>query len=166
MTLPPDTKLDQYEILSFIGSDGMGEVYKAKDLKLGRPVAVKVLHKEHATDPERLSRFEQEARAASALDHPNIVTIFGISEVGGLHFIVMQFVDGKTLRELIAGGRLGLSQILSISIQVADGLAKAHSVGIAHRDLKPDNIMITEDSLVIIGAGRMARVYEARISSY
>ncbi len=160
MTLPPDTKLAQYEILSFIGSGGMGEVYKAKDLKLGRPVAIKVLHKELATDPERLSRFEQEARAASALDHPNIVTIFDISEVEALHFIVMQFVDGKTLRELIAGGRLGLSQILHISIQIADGLAKAHSAGIAHRDLKPDNIMITDDGLVIIVDFGLAKLIE------
>ncbi len=107
MSLSADTKLAQYEILSFVGSGGMGEVYKAKDLKLGRAVAVKVLHKELATDPERLKRFEQEARAASVLDHPNIVTIHDISEVDSLHFIVMQFVDGKLFgsrsREVVSG---------------------------------------------------------------
>jgi Tol biopolymer transport system component len=138
----------------------MGEVYKAKDLKLGRNVAIKVLQKELATDPELLKRFEREARAASALDHPNIITIHDITEEGGLHFIVMQHVEGHTIRELIEQKRLKLAETLHYAVQIADGLARAHSQGLVHRDLKPDNIMVTEDGLVKILDFGLAKLVE------
>ncbi len=159
MSLAPGSRLASYEIVSLLGSGGMGEVYKAKDLKLGRFVAIKVLPEEHAGDAERLKRFEQEARSASALDHPNIITIHDIDEDAGTHFIVMQYVEGKTLREL--AGTLELSQTLDYGEQIADGLARAHSHGIVHRDLKPANIMMTEDGLVKILDFGLAKLTEA-----
>ncbi len=160
MTLDSGSRLGSYEIVSLLGSGGMGDVYKAKDLKLGRTVAIKLLQKNLAADPERLKSFEQEARAASALDHPNIVTIHDIAEVDGQHFIVMQYVEGKTLRELMAAKRLPLSKTIHYAIQIADGLARAHSHGIVHRDLKPDNIMVTEDGLVKILDFGLAKLIE------
>jgi Tol biopolymer transport system component len=150
VSVPPGTRLGSYEITSLLGSGGMGEVYRAKDLKLGRDVAIKVLPKQLAADPERLKRFEREARAASALDHPNIVTIHDIAETDGVHFIVMQYVAGKTLRELMAEGRLDLNTTLRYAIQIADGLSRAHQHGLVHRDLKPDNVMVDEDEQVKI----------------
>ncbi len=158
MTLSPGTRLVSYEILSSLGAGGMGEVYKAQDLKLDRIVAIKILPEELAADPERRKRFEMEARAASALDHPNIITIHDISEADGVHFIVMQYVEGQNLREL---GRSELDKVLDYAIQVADGLAGAHSRGIVHRDLKPDNIMVTEDGLVKILDFGLAKLTQA-----
>jgi serine/threonine protein kinase len=137
MTLTAGNRLGSYEILASIGAGGMGEVYKARDLKLGRDVAIKVLKEELASDPERLRRFEQEARAASALDHPSIVTIHDISEIDGVHFIVMQYVEGKTLKEMLSEGPLPTKKLFELATQIADGLAKAHSGAIIHRDLKP-----------------------------
>jgi non-specific serine/threonine protein kinase len=128
----------------------MGDVYRAKDLKLGRDIAIKVLRPELASHPERLRRFEQEARAASALDHPNIVTIHDISESDGIHYIVMQFVEGQTLRELLSEGPLPTEKFLRLATQIAEGLAKAHTAGIIHRDLKPENLMVTADGYVKI----------------
>ncbi len=150
MTLQPGTRLGFYEILEQIGAGGMGEVYRAKDTKLGREVAIKVLRGELASDPERLRRFEQEARAASALDHPNIITIYDISESDGIHYIVMQLVKGKTLRELLDKGPLPTERLLRFATQISEGLAKAHHEGIIHRDLKPENLMVTKDGYVKI----------------
>ncbi len=160
MTLQPSTRLGHYEITSLLGSGGMGEVYRAKDHKLGRDVAIKVLREELATDPERLRRFEQEARSASALNHPNIITIHDIrlrqgygGQVGkteDVDFIVMEFVEGKTLREMLAAGPLPTKKLLQLATQIAEGLAKAHSAGIIHRDLKPENLMVTSDGYVKI----------------
>jgi len=150
MSLTPGTKLGLYEITSLLGSGGMGEVYRAKDHKLGRDVAIKVLREELASDPERLRRFEQEARSASALNHPNIITIHDIrlrqtakaegygGQVGkaeDVDFIVMEFVEGKTLREVLTGGPLPTKKLLQLSTQIAEGLAKAHSAGIVHRTI-------------------------------
>lgn len=120
----------------------MGEVWKARDTELGRIVAMKMLHRKVATDPERRARFLQEARSASSLNHPNIVTIYDLLKHEGTDIIVMEFVDGQALDQLIQRKPLPLIQLLKIGIQVADALAKAHGAGIVHRDLKPANILI------------------------
>jgi predicted ATPase len=150
MALPNGTRLGQYEILSPLGAGGMGEVYRARDDRLGRHVAVKVLPAEFASDHEILYRFEQEARSASALNHPAIVTIYEIGESGPTRYIAMELVEGKTLKELVAPGPLPLRKVLSIASQIAEALAKAHAAGIVHRDLKPENVMISNDGFVKI----------------
>ena len=144
------TRFGRYEILSLIGAGGMGEVYRALDHDLHRNVAVKLLPSRFTSDPGRMSRFAQEARAASSLNHPNIITIHEIGETSGLPFIVMEYVDGETLRSVIAEGRLAVRRSLDLAAQVAEGLAKAHAAGIVHRDLKPENIMVTPDGFVKI----------------
>lgn len=128
----------------------MGEVHRARDVTLGRDVAIKVLPAEVATDYERLARFQREARTASALNHPNIVTIYDVAEHEGTGYIAMEFVEGRTLSDLITDGPLSIDQTIRVSSQIADGLAKAHEAGILHRDIKPANIMITGDGLVKI----------------
>src|SRR6266566_1898179 len=143
MSLAPRTKLGRYEIRSKIGEGGMGEVYLAEDLQLHRKVALKVLPAEVASNQDRMRRFKQEATAAAALNHPNIAHIYGIGESDGAHFIVMEFVDGFTLRQLIHDSQTDLSKLLRVLQHAAGGLAKAHAAGIVHRDLKPDNIMVT-----------------------
>jgi len=150
MALSSGSRLGPYEILAPLGAGGMGEVYRAKDPRLGREVALKVLPEELALDRDRLSRFEQEARSASALNHPNIVTIHDIGQIEAMPYIAMELVDGKTLRELTASGPLPIRRILNIAPQVAEGLAKAHAAGIVHRDLKPENVMISRDGFVKI----------------
>jgi len=144
------TRFGRYKILSQIGAGGMGEVYRALDHDLQRTVAVKFLPARFASDPERMARFAQEARAASSLNHPNIITIHEIGETSGLPFIVMEFVEGETLRSAIAGGRMAVRRLLDLATQMAEGLAKAHAAGIVHRDLKPENIMVTRDGFVKI----------------
>ncbi len=121
----------------------MGEVYLAQDTKLYRPIALKILPSEVASNQERMRRFLQEARAASAVNHPGVAHIYEIGEIRGVHFIAMEYVEGKTLKEVMNGNPLQVSQILEIGIQIADALAEAHSKGIIHRDIKPANIMIT-----------------------
>jgi TolB-like protein len=144
------TRLGPYEILSPLGAGGMGEIYRAKDPRLGRDVAIKVLPEAVASDPVRLQRFEQEARSASALNHPNIVTIYDVGREGGVSYIAMERIEGVSLRERLTGGPLPLRSTLDIGAQIASGLAKAHAVGLVHRDLKPENVMITADGLVKI----------------
>ena len=136
-------KLGNYRILEKIGAGGQGTVYKATDTKLGRAIVIKVLPPELTLKEANLKRFEREARLASALDHPNICTIFDLNEIGGVHFIAMQYVEGKNVRELVSGRPLDLRSALSIAIQVADALAAAHSRGIIHRDIKAGNVMVT-----------------------
>jgi Tol biopolymer transport system component len=150
MALSPGTRLGPYEILSPLGSGGMGEVYRARDERLKRDVAVKVLPSSLAGDSERVARFEKEARSASALNHPNIVTIHDIGSTSGLSWIAMELVSGETLRALLANGSLPIRALLPIAIQLAEGLAKAHGAGIVHRDLKPENVMVTGDGIVKI----------------
>ena len=151
VSLAPGTKLGPYEILAHLGAGGMGEVFRARDQRLGRDVAIKVLPQAVAGDADRLRRFEQEARSASALNHPNIVTIYDVGRTeGGVSWIAMELVEGASLRQLLAGGALAPKQTLSIGAQVAGGLAKAHDSGIVHRDLKPENVMVTSDGLVKI----------------
>ncbi|MGE5278440.1 MAG: protein kinase domain-containing protein [Acidobacteriota bacterium] len=150
MTLPSGTRLGSYELTDALGAGGMGEVYRARDVRLGREVAVKVLPADAAGDGESRGRFEQEARAASALNHPNILTVYDIGDSGSGLFIAMEYVDGRTLRELLASGPLPTRRLLPIAAQIADGLAKAHESGIVHRDLKPENVMVNKDGFVKI----------------
>jgi serine/threonine-protein kinase len=133
-----------------LGAGGMGEVYRARDTRLSREVAIKVLPAAVSSDSERLKRFEKEARSASSLNHPNIVTVHDIGESGGTSFIAMELIDGQTLREVLTDGALPTKRLLAIAAQVADGLAKAHGAGIVHRDLKPENVMVTKDGFVKI----------------
>jgi predicted ATPase len=150
MALISGTKLGPYEVQSPLGSGGMGEVYRARDTRLGRSVAIKILPSNLSSDPERLGRFEQEARSASALNHPNIITIYELGQDASTHYIAMELVEGKTLRELLASGLPPIRKAIEIAAQVAEGLAKAHEAGIAHRDLKPENLMVSHDGYVKI----------------
>jgi Tol biopolymer transport system component/predicted Ser/Thr protein kinase len=148
MTLSAGTRLGPFEILAPLGAGGMGQVYRARDTRLGREVAVKVLSPEFSADADRRKRFEQEARAASALNHQNIVTIHEIGTSGETIFIAMEYVDGKTLREVLHGEPLSTKRLLDLAYQMADAVAKAHAAGIVHRDLKPENVMVSKDGAV------------------
>jgi serine/threonine-protein kinase len=141
-------RFGRYELQTRLGAGGMGEVWRARDHDLHRDVAVKFLPERYAADSGRLGRFAQEARAASQLNHPNIVTIHEIGEAAGMPYIVMELVEGRTLREALADGPVPLKRLLEIGTQIADGLAKAHAAGIVHRDLKPENVMVREDGFV------------------
>src|SRR5262245_43542373 len=145
MALTAGTRLGPYGLISPLGAGGMGEVWRARDSRLGRDVAIKVLPEAVASDPSRLHRFEKEARSASALNHPNIVTVYDIGSADAVSYIAMELVEGKTLRELFFSGTLPLRKLLPIGTQIADGLAKAHEAGIVHRDLKPENVMVTKE---------------------
>ncbi len=140
MSLTPGTKLGSYEITERIGAGGMGEVFRARDIKLGREVAIKVLPEEFAKDRERLTRFEREARLLASLNHPHIATIHGLETVDGTNFLVMELVPGETLAVKIARGPISLGDALPLFQQIAEGLQAAHEKGIIHRDLKPANI--------------------------
>ncbi|MBI4477667.1 MAG: serine/threonine protein kinase, partial [Acidobacteria bacterium] len=165
MPLASGARLGPYEVIAPIGAGGMGEVYRARDTRLNRTVALKILPPELITTPDVRSRFEQEARAASALNHPNIVTIYdvGDSEFGA--YIAMELVDGKTLRQVLADGPLPTRKLLQAAGQIGDGLAKAHGAGIVHRDLKPENVMITRDGLVKILDFGLAKLAETSVGS-
>jgi predicted ATPase len=158
MALVTGTRFGAYEILSPLGAGGMGEVYRARDSRLGREVALKVLSDELACNPQHLQRFEQEARSASALNHPNIVTIYELGVVDGTCYIAMELVEGSTLRDLLTAGQVPLDKGIEIAAQVADGLAMAHEAGIVHRDLKPENLMVSRDGRVKILDFGLAKV--------
>lgn len=149
-----------YRILAAIGKGGMGEVYLASDEKLDRKVALKLLPAEFTADKERLRRFIQEAKAASSLNHPNIITIHEISEAEGAHFIATEFIDGQTLKQIMANARMKLLDVLDVSIQAASALQAAHSAGIVHRDIKPDNIMVRPDGYVKVLDFGLAKLTE------
>ena len=153
--------LSQYRITAALGAGGMGEVYRATDSRLGRDVAIKVLPAATAADPERRKRFEQEARAASALNHPNILTVYEIGDTEGVTYIATELVEGRTLRELLGSGEgMPTRRLLDIATQTADGLAKAHAAGIVHRDLKPENLMVSKDGYVKILDFGLAKLSE------
>jgi TolB-like protein/Tfp pilus assembly protein PilF len=154
-------RLGSYEMLSPIGAGGMGEVYRARDLKLGREVAIKVLPEDLASDPDRLRRFGREARTASSLNHPNIVTIHDIDEQDGIHYIAMELVEGSTLREMLRDAPLPTPLLLALARQAADGLARAHAAGVVHRDLKPENLIVSDDGLLKILDFGLAKVAPA-----
>ena len=149
-----------YQILSLLGAGGMGVVYRARDTRLNRSVAIKVLPADRVSDPERKRRFIQEARAASALNHPNIITLHDIGSESGIDFIVMEYVSGKTLDQRIPRKGMRLNEALKLAIQITDALAKAHSAGIIHRDLKPTNVMVTDDGLVKVLDFGLAKLTE------
>src|SRR5689334_12128885 len=143
MPLTPGSRLGPYEVVAPLGAGAMGEVFRARDARLGRDVAIKALPAVFATDPERLARFEREARALASLNHPNVAAIYGVEEVGGTPYLVLEFVDGETLEARLKRGALPLDETLDVSRQIAAGLEAAHENGIVHRDLKPGNVMLT-----------------------
>jgi len=150
LTLSPGTRLGSYEIVSPIGAGGMGEVYRARDEKLGREIAVKVLPENLASDAEAVARFEREAFAVAALSHPNILSIFDFGSEGGISFVVTELLEGETLREKLAAGPLPVRRAADYATQIAEGLAAAHGRGVVHRDLKPENLFVTKDGYVKI----------------
>src|SRR5262245_5051166 len=158
MTLSPDSRLGPYAILDSLGAGGMGEAYRARDTRLGREAAVKVLPERFANSPDALARFEREARAVAALSHPNILSLFDFGQVNGTAYAVTELLKGETLRERLAQERLSERKAVEIGTAIAEGLAAAHAAGIVHRDLKPENVFLTSDGRVKILDFGLARV--------
>jgi eukaryotic-like serine/threonine-protein kinase len=161
MSLATGTSLGPYTITSFVGRGGMGEVYRARDPRLDRDVAIKTVRHDLASDPERIRRFEQEARAASALNHPNILSIYDVGVSGATRYIAMEWIDGETLGSLLKKSHVPVRRAIEIARELAEGLAKAHAAGIVHRDLKPDNVMVNVDGLVKILDFGLAKLHRA-----
>ena len=160
LTLTPGTRLGPYEVVALIGAGGMGEVYRARDTKLNRDVAIKVLPDLFAADPGRLARLQREAQVLAALNHPNIAHIYGLEEANGIRALVMELVEGPTLADRIGHGPIPVAETLPIAKQIADALEAAHELGVTHRDLKPANIKVREDGMVKVldfGLGRPDR---------
>src|SRR4029078_4702306 len=155
------TQISHYRILEKLGAGGMGEVYLAEDMKLGRKVAIKILSEEYTTNRDRLQRFGQAASAASGVNHPNILTIHEVGVDNGRHYIATEFIDGLTLRKKVAGNPLEIRQVLDIAVQVASALEEAHSAGIIHRDIKPDNIMVRRNGYVKVLDFGLAKLTES-----
>src|SRR5262245_631703 len=145
MPLASGTRLGAYDIVAPLGAGGMGEVYRARDSRLGREVALKILSDDVAADPDRLARFEHEARTVARLNHPNIVTLFSIEDAGGTTFLTMELVEGQSLDRHIVPGGAPSSQIIDWGVAMADALGAAHAQGIVHRDVKPGNVVLTTD---------------------
>jgi serine/threonine protein kinase len=160
LTISAGTKLGRYEIRSKIGEGGMGEVYLAQDTKLDRKVALKILPADVAAHSDRMKRFVQEAKAASALNHPNIITIHEIDQTDSGHFIATEFVDGETLRQQLNARHMKVAEALDIGVQIASALSAAHAAGIIHRDIKPENLMIRRDGIVKVLDFGLAKLSE------
>ena len=143
MRLTAGARVGPYEVLAALGAGGMGEVYRARDTRLGREVALKVISDGAALDPERLQRFEQEARLAGSLNHPNLVVVHDVGSEGGAPFLVTELLEGESLRHRLSRGRLPLKTAQELGVQIAEGLAAAHARGIVHRDVKPENVFLT-----------------------
>jgi hypothetical protein len=168
MTLSAGTKLGPYEILAPLGAGGMGEVYRARDERLKREVAIKVLPAELAADPERRGRFEREARSASGLSHPNILTVYDIGSADSTVYIAMELVEGGTLKDLVASGPVPMRKLLELATQIAEGLAAAHAAGIVHRDLKPANVMVSKHGFAKVldfGLAKLVTPEDGEVSS-
>ena len=163
--LVPGARIGTFEILAPLGAGGMGEVYRARDTRLGREVAVKVLPGERLSDPTRRARFVQEAKAASALNHPCIVTIYEIESAEAIDFIVMELVPGKTLDALIPRQGMRLGEALRVAIPIADAVSAAHARGIVHRDLKPSNVMVTPEGAVKVLDFGLAKLVDGATNS-
>ncbi len=159
MSLQPGDHLGPYEIVGFVGAGGMGEVYRARDPRLNRDVAIKVLHASVAADPERLRRFTAEAQAVAALNHPNVLTIHEVGTQGEHPFIATELLEGATLRSTLEAGALPLSKAIDYARQTAAGLAAAHAKGVAHRDIKPENLFLTVDGRIKILDFGLAKTY-------
>src|SRR5678815_2325203 len=159
------TKLAHYEIISHLGSGGMGDVYQATDSKLGRSVAIKFLPEAFSHDSDRVARFEREARVLASLNHPHIAGIYGLEESGERKFLVMELVDGETLAERIKRGPIPVDEALTISKQICEALEAAHEKGIIHRDLKPANIKITPDGKVKVLDFGLAKAFEGEAAN-
>src|SRR5438552_3480263 len=159
MTLPAGTRLGPFEILAPLGAGGMGEVYRARDKKLDRDVAIKVLPQSIAADPDTLARFEREAKAVAALSHPNILAIFDFGTQDGIAYAVMELLEGETLRGKLDGSPVTQRQAMDYALQIAKGLSAAHGKGVVHRDLKPENVFVSKDGHVkILDFGLAKRV--------
>src|SRR6266487_2613748 len=165
MALSAGSRLGPYEILSLLGSGGMGEVYRARDTKLDREVAIKVLPELFVSDPERIARFQREAKTLAALNHPHIGGIYGLEDADGVRALVLELVEGPTLADRIAQGPIPLDEALPIAKQIAEALEGAHEVGIIHRDLKPANIKVRDDGTVKVLDFGLAKLVEAPAAS-
>ena len=163
--LIPGTMVKRYKILGLLGKGGMGEVYLAQDTELHRRIALKILPSDFTRNPDRVRRFVQEAHAASALNHPNIVTIHEIGQLDGAHFIVTEFIEGQTLAEQLRAGGMQLSDKVDVAIQVASALDAAHAAGIVHRDIKPENIMLRRDGYAKVLDFGLAKLTESQVQS-
>jgi serine/threonine protein kinase len=159
VTLQPGTRLGPYEILSPLGAGGMGEVYRAKDTRLDRTVAIKVLASHLSQDSEVKQRFEREARAISSLSHPHICALYDVGSEDGLEYLVMELLEGETLAERLTKGTLPLAHVLRFGMEIAEALGAAHGQGIVHRDLKPGNVMLTKSGVKLLDFG-LAKVRE------
>ncbi len=155
MGLTTGTRLASYEILSLLGKGGMGEVYRARDTKLGREVAIKLLLEEVSNDPDRLARFEREARALASLNHPNVATLYGLETEGDTSFLVMEMIEGETLADRIERGPIPIEEAIRLFREIAEGLEAAHEKGVVHRDLKPANIKVGGDGATLSGGSRV-----------
>ena len=162
MPLKPGTRLGVFEVLGPIGAGGMGEVYRARDTRLGRDVAIKILPEAFTTDPVRVGRFEREARMLASINHPAIAAIYGAEQSGDVRYIVMELVPGDTLAEQMGHGPLSLAESLSFARQIAEALEAAHEKGVVHRDLKPSNIKVTPDGRIKVLDLGLAKMMETR----
>src|SRR6185436_16443036 len=158
MPLTPATRLGPYEIIAPLGAGGMGEVYRARDTRLKRDIAIKVLPDDVASSPQRLARFEREATTVASLNHPNIVVLHSIEEAQGTRFLTMELVDGESLVRSVIEGGLPAARVVELGIGMADALAAAHEKGVIHRDLKPANVMLTKDGRVKVLDFGLAKV--------
>src|SRR5688572_8165454 len=160
MTLAPGFRLGPYEVLAPLGAGGMGEVWRARDTRLGREVAIKVLPAAFAADPDRRARIEREARTISSLNHPHICTLYDVGREGDLEYLVLELIEGRTLADHVVPGGLPLAQVLQFAIPLADALVAAHEHGVIHRDLKPGNVMVTRDGRVKVLDFGLAKIVE------
>jgi serine/threonine protein kinase len=165
MTLVSGSKLGPYEIVGPLGAGGMGEVYRGRDTKLGRDVALKVVPEAFARDAERMARFQREAKVVASLNHPNIASIYGLEDSGATHALVMELVEGPTLADRIRSGPIPIAEALPIAKQIAEGVEYAHEHGIVHRDLKPANVKVTSDDAVKVLDFGLAKAMESDASS-
>ena len=161
MPLPSGTRRGPYEILAPLGAGGMGEVYRARDTRLQRDVAIKALPAEFAADAERLARFQREARLLASLNHPNIAAIYGLEEADGARYLVLEIVEGESLAQRLAAGPLPVEEALAVCAQIAAGVSSAHDAGVIHRDLKPGNVMVRPDGSVKVLDFGLAKEAEA-----
>src|SRR5215475_3452874 len=159
MALAAGTMLGPYEVQSALGAGGMGEVYRARDTRLDRSVAIKVLHTHLSSDPSLLQRFDREARTISSLNHPNVCHLYDVGSQGGVSYLVMEFLEGETLADRLRKGPLTLDLVLKYGVEICDGLEKAHRIGVVHRDLKPGNIMLTKSGAKLMDFGLAKPVF-------